>query len=346
MRESMISNEEFLELSKKVISEPLNNTTLENFFNVVEKFQEQRLERLADTKLENNTLFAQYLSPALNEMMENQNSKQARFMFESTAQHYTNSILIALKNKMQQEEKSVPESQKEDFLTLKTQSNESIEKLLNHEKKNGHKFHNVIHDYVKDSQEFLYDHEKLALRGRSMPSIADRAKEIAKNKDDKKFNMQELEHPKLEAQQFERDMKSVLKGDISEHQVVSALKRVEEFQLGFINSLKKKIDNPTGSAEKLIATIPELAQVKALKDWAWQEESVNVMAKILKLVQKSGVSLEHTNYEALHAVTEKLDSVMLDIGSLKKYNKEVKQNLLENIQALTPEVKTTSTMKM
>lgn len=342
----MISNEQFLELSKKVISEPLNSNNVENFLNIVEKFQEERLERLLDTTVVNNNLFAQYLSPALNEMMENQQSKQERFMFESTAQHYTNSILIALRMKMQQEEKSLPEAQKEDFLTIKNQTNEVIEKLLNNEKKNGHKFHNVIHDYVKDSQEFLYDHEKLALRGRSMPTIAERAKEIAKNKDDKKFNMQELDHPKLEAQQFERDMKSVLKGDISENQVLTALKRVEEFQLGFIGSLKKKVINPTGSAEKLVSTIPELAQLKALKDWAWEEESVNVMAKILKTVQKSGVNLDTTNYQDLQTITEKLDSVMLDIGSLKKYNKEVKTGLLENLNTMTINNKKTNVMKM
>lgn len=342
----MINNEEFLETSKQFIAEKLTSSNVENFLNFVEKFQEERLERLLDTTVVNNNVFAQFLSPALNEMMENQNSKQDRVMFESTAQHYTNSILIALKMKMQQEEKTLLEPQKEDFLNLKEQAEEKIEKLLNHEKKNGHKFHNVIHEYIKDSQEFLYDHEKLALRGRSMPTIADRAKMFSNNKNDKKFNMQELDHPKLDAQQFERDMKSILKGDMSESQVLSALKRVEEFQLGFIGSLKKKVVNPTGSAEKLVSTIPELAQLKALKDYAWEEESVNVMAKILKTVQKSGINLDNTSYTQLNTMTEKLDSVMLDIGSLKKYNKEVKSSLLENLDAMTIDNKKNNSMKM
>lgn len=340
----MINNEQFLEVSKKFIKQKLNNSNVEQFLDFVEQFQKQRLERLASTCVVENNLFAEYLSPALNEMIENQQNKHERFMFESMAQHYTNSVLVALKNKMQKEVISLSEEEKEQF--AQATITEKIEKLLNHEKKNGHKFHNVIHDYIKDSQEYLYDHEKLALRGRSMPSIAQRANEIQKNKEDKKFNMQELEHPKLDAQEFEREMKMLLKGDIGKNHIDIALRRLENFQLGFISNLKKKVVNPTGSTEKLVSTIPELGQLKALKDWSWEEQSVNVMAKVLKTVQKSGINLEHTTYNQLSEVTEKLDLIMLDIGSFKKYNQEVKAGLLESLNDLKTGVKVSNSMKM
>lgn len=343
----MITNEQFLEESKKFISQKVTVENVEKFFNLVEQFQEERLERLAAPTIVSNQLFTEYLSPALNEIMENQVSKQEKFTFESTAQHYTNSILIAFKMKMQKEVADLSEVEKEDYEIVKHKATEEIEKLLNNEKKNGHKFHTVIHDYIKDSQEFLYDHSKLALKGRSMPSIEERYKEIQKNKEEKKFNVQELEHPKLEAQQFEREMKLLLNGDISENQIISALKRVEEFQLGFIGALKKKVVNPTASTEKLLPNIPELVQLKALKDWAWEEESINVMTKVLKIIQKSAPNdLTLTNFKALNEVSEGLESVMLDIGSLKKYNESVKTGLLDNLNSYKQEMKKSSSMKM
>lgn len=343
----MITNEKFLEEGKKILSQKVTIDSLDVFLKTVEQFQEQRLERLLTPATVQNDLFAQYLSPALNEIMENQANKQDKFFFESTAQHYTNSALIALKLKLQKEEFSGSEIEKEDYETLKVKAFEEIEKLLNTEKKNGHKFHTVIHDYIKDSQEFLYDHGKLALKGRSMPSIAERMKEIQKNKEEKKFNLQELEHPKLEAQQFEREMKLLLTGDISENQINSALKRVEEFQLGFMGALKKKVANPTAASEKLLPNVPENDQLKSLKDWAWEEESVNVMTKVLKIIKKSSSNnLTTSSFESLNNISEGLESVMLDIGSLKKYNEAVKSGLLENLNQLKQENKKTTGLKI
>lgn len=343
----MITNEQFLQESKKLLSNKVNLDSLNVFLKLVEDFQEQRLERLLAPVSVQNDLFAEFLSPALNEVMENQNSKQEKFFFESTAQHYTNSALIALKLKLQKEVVSGTELEKEDYELVKHTAFEEIEKLLNTEKKNGHKFHTVIHDYIKDSQEFLYDHGKLALKGRSQPSIAERVKEIQKNKEDKKFNAQELEHPKLEAQQFEREMKLLLTGEISENQINSALKRVEDFQLGFVGALKKKINNPTGASDKLLPNVPENDQLKALKDWAWEEESANVMGKVLKIIKKSSPhNITPASLENLNTMSEGLESIMLDIGSLKKYNEVVKISLLDSLDSLKVNLKKTTTLKM
>lgn len=343
----MITNEQFLEESKKFMSQKVTMSNVEVFLNLVEKFQSERLERLSNNAVLKNELFAEYLSPALNEMSENQTSKQERFVFETTAQHYTNSALIACKLKINAEYNNVSDIEKNELEVIKNNSSEEIEKLLNNEKKNGHKLHTVIHDYIKDSQEYLYDFEKLALKGRSMPSIEERVKEIQKNKEEKKYNIQDLEHPKLEAQQFEREMKLLLKGDISENQIESALKRIEYFQLGFVGALKKKIHNPTGSSEKLLPNIEEQPQLKALKDWAWEEESVNVMAKVLKIIEKSSPnSLDNTSFKELTNTSETLESIMLDIGSLKKYNDSVKTGLIENISELGKSIKKSNGLKI
>lgn len=343
----MISNEQFLEESKKFISNKVTLESVVKFLDLVEKFQEERLERLIAPTTMSNDLFAEYFSPALNEILENQTNKQEKFTFESIAQHYTNSALVAFKMKVQKDMTELTEVEKEDYEIVKKKAYEEIEKLLNNEKKNGHKFHTVIHDYIKDSQEFLYDHSKLAAKGRSMPSIEERYKEIQKNKEEKKFNAQELEHPKLEAQQFEREMKLLLNGDISDHQITSALKRVEEFQLGFIGALKKKVVNPTSATEKLLPSIPEQMQLKALKDWAWEEESINVMNKVLKIIQKSAHdNLSDTSFNSLNEVAEGLESIMLDIGSLKKYTQEVKDSLLTHLNDYKQEMKKSSSLKM
>lgn len=342
-----MTNEQFLEESKQIMSQKVTMDNVNNLVKLVAGFQEERLERLANPTTVKNDLFAQYLSPALNETIENQMSKQEKFFFESMAQNYTNTTLIAYKFKIQEELKTASEVEKSTLETIQSHATEEIEKLLNNEKKNGHKFHTVIHDYIKDSQEYLYDHNKLANKGRSMPSIVERAKELQKNKEDKKFNMQELDHPKLEAQQFEREMKLLLKGDITDNQINSALKRMEDFQLGFIDALKKKIYNPTGATEKLLVNIPDQPQLKSLKDWAWEEESVNVMNKVLKIIQKSTSSdLVNTNFKVLNQVSENIESIMLDIGSLKKYNDSVKTGLLENVEKLKENTKLTNTLKM
>lgn len=354
----MMNNEQFLEESKKFISEKITSENVNNFFNLVTEFQKERLGNLSKTTTVNNQLFSEYFSPALNEVMENQLSRQEKINIESVAQHYTNSALIALRMKMQKEITELNEPEKREYEIIKNKANEEIEKLLNNEKKNSHKFHTVMYSYIVESQEFLYDHQKLALKGRSIPSIEERNKEIQKNKDDKKFNIQELEHPKLESQQFEREMKLLLSGEISENQINSVLKRVEEFQLGFVGFLKKKIKNPTGALEKLVPNVIETDQLKALKDWSWGEESTNVMDKVLKIISKSAAfspsesaqsvldNISVTKLNELNKMTEKLESIMLDIGSLKKYNEEVKTGLLDHLQFYKEEIKKSSSPKV
>ena len=157
-----------------------------------------------------------------------------------------------------------------------------------------------------------------------------------KNKETKKYNIQELEHPKIDAQQFEKEMKLLLAGDIQSNQIESALERINSFQLGFIGTLKKKINNPTAANEKLLPSVLETDQLKALKDWAWEEESINMMNKVLKTIQKSSngvVDLTQTQFNEIKELTEQLESIMLDIGSLKKYNKEVKEDLNNQIKS-------------
>lgn len=341
----MITNEHFLKESKKFIAQEVTMINVESFLKLVEQFQNERLERLANNDILKNELFAEYLSPALNEMSENQTSKQTRLFFETIAQHYTNSALIAYKLKIVTEY-DISEIEKNEVEVIKDKTLEEIEKLLNNEKKNGHKFHTIIHEYIKDSQEYLYDNEKLALKGRSMPSIEERIKEIQKNKEEKKYHIQELEHPKLEAQQFEREMRLRFKDGIFENQIESVLQRIEYFQLGFIGALKKKINNPTGSSEKLFPKLDEQPQLKALKDWAWEEDSVNVMTKVLKIIDKSSINLENTLFKDLNNISEKLESILLDIGSLKKYNDSVKIGLIESINELGKNVKKSNGLKV
>lgn len=342
----MITNEQFLEESKKFMSQKVNMDNLDIFLVLVSKFQEERLQRLASPSTIKNNLFAEYFSPALNEMIENQNNKQEKYFFESIAQNYVNTSLVACKSKIQVELNNATNIEKEELESIKSHSMTEIEKLLNNEKRNAHKFHTVIHDYIKDSQEYLYDHDKLALKERNMPSIEDRAKELQKNQKEKDFRLQELEHPKLEVQQFEREMKLLLKGDISNNQITSALKRVEEFQLGFIGALKKKITNPMSASEKLLRNMPEQPQLKALKDWAWEEDSVNVMSKVLKIVQKNSTDNVNTDsLNVLNDISEGLESIMLDVGSLKKYNQVVKTGLLENLTNLKQEIKKKASLK-
>ena len=207
----MITNESFLESAKKIMNLPASNEGLIHLTELVEKFQEERLERILSKNVTENNLFEGFFSGALNEMMENQFDKNAKFVFESTAQHYTTSALVAFRLKVQKELSEANDFRKEDLVALSSKVEDEVERLLNNEKKNSHKFHTVMHDYVKDSQEFLYDHVKLAAKGRSMPSIEERMKEYNnKNKEGKKFNIQELEHPKIDAQQFEKEMKLLL----------------------------------------------------------------------------------------------------------------------------------------
>lgn len=343
----MITNEKFLEESKKFMSEKVSKKSLDNFLSLVGNFQEERLNRLASNNVIKNSLFSESFSPALNEMIENQNNKQEKFFFESMAQNYVNTSLIACKIKIKKDFNLADKEKKEELEAIKVDALAEIEKLLNNEKKNGHKLHTVIYDYIKDSQEYLYDHEKLALKERNMPSIEDRAKEIQKNQKDKIFSFQELEHPKLEVQQFEREMKLLLKGEILENQIESVLKRTEDFQLGFIDALKKKIINPTSATEKLLNNLPEHLQLKSLKDWAWEEESVNVMKKVLKIVGKnSPENLDKVILKKLNQVAEGLDLIMLDIGSLKKYNGPVTTDLIDNLNCLKKEIKKNPTLKL
>ena len=244
--------------------------------------------------------------------------------------------MVAFRLKVQKELNEATDLRKEDLTALASKVDSEVEILLNTEKKNSHKFHTLMHEYVKDSQEFLYDHLKLAAKGRSMPSIEERIKEYNKNKETKKYNIQELEHPKIDAQQFEKEMKLLLAGDIQSNQIESALERINSFQLGFIGTLKKKINNPTAANEKLLPSVLETDQLKALKDWAWEEESINMMNKVLKTIQKSSngvVDLTQTQFNEIKELTEQLESIMLDIGSLKKYNKEVKEDLNNQIKS-------------
>lgn len=332
----MITNESFLENVKKIMSAPASSDSFINLTDLVEKFQEERLERVLSKNLTENKLFEELFSGALNEMMENQADKNSKFVFESTAQHYTTSSLVAFRLKVQKELNEATDLRKEDLTALASKVDTEVEILLNTEKKNSHKFHTLMHDYVKDSQEFLYDHVKLATKGRSMPSIEERIKEYNKNKEVKKYNIQELEHPKIDAQQFEKEMKLLLAGDIQSNQIESALERINSFQLGFIGTLKKKINNPTAANEKLLPSVLETDQLKALKDWAWEEESINMMNKVLKTIQKSSngvVDLTQTQFNEIKELTEQLESIMLDIGSLKKYNKEVKEDLNNQIKS-------------
>lgn len=330
----MITNESFLENVKKIMSAPASSDSFINLTDLVEKFQEERLERVLSKNLTENKLFEELFSGALNEMMENQADKNSKFVFESTAQHYTTSSLVAFRLKVQKELNEATDLRKEDLTALASKVDTEVEILLNTEKKNSHKFHTLMHDYVKDSQEFLYDHVKLATKGRSMPSIEERIKEYNKNKETKKYNVQELEHPKIDAQQFEKEMKLLLSGDIKPNQIESALERVGSFQLGFISTLKKKINNPTAANEKLLPSVLEADQLKSLKDWSWEDESVNMMNKVLKTIKKASngiMDLSHTQFEDVKELTEKLESIMLDIGSLKKYNNEVKEDLNSQI---------------
>lgn len=330
-----MNNEEFLKECNKFISENLTIDRIDRFLNLLENFQNERLEKLSKVELVQNSLFAEYLSPSLNEAIGNQSLKQEKILFETVAQNLTQSILIALKEKIKNQFENLFGNQieQEDFKSITQYSSIEIEKFLNNEKKNTHKLNSIIHDYVQHSQEILYDHEKISLKSVKESTIEDRLKEIQKYQNNKKFNIQELQHPKLDAQKFEREMKLLLSGDISETNINSVLKSIENFQEKFVDLLKNKVLNPTGSHVKLLPNIPEQAQLKSLKEWSWQEESVNVMKKVLKIIEKECLTLNLDNKKSilLFKNSEELESTMLDIGSLKKFNSDVKKSLIENL---------------
>ena len=153
----MITNEFFLEEGKKFLSQEMTRVSAENFINLVDKFQKERLERLAAISQPVSNAFSDYLPKGLNDVVEKQDDRQEKFFFESVAQSYTGSALVACKLKLEG-----TNSETEDFIVT---TQKSVEKLLNSEKKNGHKFYDLLNTYMKTSQEYLYDYKHMAKKG-------------------------------------------------------------------------------------------------------------------------------------------------------------------------------------